>query len=150
MIAKVISTSANVKPLLNLFIIYPFIVLFCLEIPSGSLILNFAFETLKRFQSLRQSFALAGFASLLCCETAPSSMNALHSPAPKKLDIQSTFFGRPWNFAILSLIFIFFFYFQFSSFNFLSANQPFKIICLYRKVKWRGGSVLFLGITYHF
>ena len=32
-----------------------------LEIPSGSLILNSAFETLKRFQSLRQSFALAGF-----------------------------------------------------------------------------------------
>ena len=32
-----------------------------LEIPSGSLILNFAFETLKRFQSLRQSFALAHF-----------------------------------------------------------------------------------------
>ena len=32
-----------------------------LEIPSGSLILNSAFETLKRFQSLRQSFALAHF-----------------------------------------------------------------------------------------
>ena len=32
-----------------------------LKIPSGSLILNFAFETLKRFQSLRQSFALAHF-----------------------------------------------------------------------------------------
>ena len=32
-----------------------------LKIPSGSLILNFAFETLKRFQPLRQSFALAHF-----------------------------------------------------------------------------------------
>ena len=39
----------------------PYVKSAILKIPSGSLILNFAFETLKRFQPLRQSFALAHF-----------------------------------------------------------------------------------------
>ena len=50
--------------------------------------LNFASKFLfQEIFLLHSSLALAGFASLLSCETAPSSINALHSPAPKKLDI---------------------------------------------------------------
>ena len=68
-----------------------------LKIPSGSLILNFAFETLKRFQSLRQSFALAHFVRF-------------HLTSVLR------------NFAILSLICFLFIIFCFVHFSFLFSN----------------------------